>query len=231
MQFVRCILWDRTERSPVAFFSDASPKENATIFGPGRSYLKRSSVSAAEDQDAVEKVLLGDTSAFEGLVRRWQGPLLNLAYRFCRDRSRAEEMAQEAFLRTYRSLDRWRREAAFSTWLFALATNLYCSELRRIPVRTVPLDDIVEPRDPRAIDGGLENEDRDRAVRNAVFALPPKYQETMILFYFHEMDVASTARSLALPEGTVKARLSRGREMLRSKVSQRFAAPQLTKED
>jgi RNA polymerase sigma-70 factor (ECF subfamily) len=186
-------------------------------------------VSAAEDQAAVERVLLGDTSAFEGLVRRWQGPLVNLAYRFCRDRSRAEEMAQEAFLRAYRSLDWWRREAAFSTWLFALATNLYCSELRRIPVRTVSLDDIVEPRDHRTIDGGLENEERDRAVRHAVFALPPKYQETMILFYFHDMDISSTAQSLALPEGTVKARLSRGREMLRSRLSQRFSTRQVRK--
>jgi RNA polymerase sigma-70 factor (ECF subfamily) len=183
-------------------------------------------VGTAEDQAAVEKVLSGDTSAFEGIVRRWQGPLVNLAYRFCRDRGRAEEMAQEVFLRAYRSLDRWRREAAFSTWLFSLATNLYCSELRRVPVRTVSLDDADEPKDHRAIDGGLEEEDRDRAVRQAVFALPPKYREALILFYFHEMDVASTARSLALPEGTVKARLSRGRAMLHSKLSQRLVAPQ-----
>src|SRR6266568_5820395 len=205
-------------------------RENATVRGLGRSYLKRSSVSAAEDQDAVEKVLLGDISAFEGLVRRWQGPLVNLAYRFCRDRGRAEEMAQEAFLRAFRSLNRWRRESLFSTWLFALATNLYCSELRRIPVRTVGLDDIVEPRDSRPIDGGLEDEDRDRAVRRAVFTLPQKYREALILFYFHDMDVPSAARSLALPEGTVKARLSRGREMLRSKLSHRLVAPALRKE-
>ena len=139
-------------------------------------------------------------------------------------------MAQEAFLRAYRSLAQWRREAAFSTWLFALATNLYCSELRRIPVRTVGLDDIVEPRDRRAIDGGLEQEEQDRAVRRAVFALPPKYREVLILFYFHEMDTAATARSLALPEGTVKARLFRGREMLRSKLSKQFGEPLLGKE-
>jgi RNA polymerase sigma-70 factor (ECF subfamily) len=187
-------------------------------------------VSAAEDRAAVEKVLAGDSSAFEALVRRWQGPLVNLAYRFCRDRGRAEEMAQEAFLRAYRSLDQWRREAAFSTWLFALATNLYCSELRRIPIRTVPLDDVTEPRDPRAVDRGLAVEDRDRVVRRAVFALPAKYRQTLILFYFHDMDLASTARSLALPEGTVKARLSRGREMLRRKLSQQQVAPLLRKE-
>lgn len=112
-------------------------------------------MSAAEDQADVERVQAGDISAFEGIVRRWQGPLVNLAHRFCRDRGRAEEMAQEAFLRAYRSLEKWRKEAAFSTWLFALATNLYCSELQRIPPSAVSLDDIAEIRDSRAVHGGL----------------------------------------------------------------------------
>lgn len=187
-------------------------------------------MGADEDQASVEKVLSGDTSAFEGIVHRWQGPLVNLAYRFCGDRGRAEELAQEAFLRAYRSLDRWRREAAFSTWLFALATNLYCSELRRIPVRTVSLDDVAELRDLGDADRGLENEDQNRLVRRAVFALPRKYREALILFYFHDMDIPSAARSLALPQGTVKARLSRGREMLRRKLSQRLVSLQLAKE-
>lgn len=187
-------------------------------------------MSADEDQAAVERVLAGDAAAFEGIVRRWQKPLVNLAYRFCRDRGRAEEMAQEAFLRAYRGLDRWRREAAFSTWLFALATNLYCSELRRIPMRTVPMEEVAEPRDPRAVDGGLEEEDRDRAVRRAVYALPAKYRESLILFYFHEMDLAATSRSLDLPEGTVKARLFRGREMLRRKLTGGAEAPLVRKE-
>jgi RNA polymerase sigma-70 factor (ECF subfamily) len=186
-------------------------------------------MSAAEDQAAVEQVLTGDVSAFEGIVRRWQGPLVNLAYRFCRDRGRAEDMAQEAFLRAYRSLDRWRKEAAFSTWLFALATNLYCSELRRIPARTVALEDVAEPRDSRPVDGGLEDADRDQAVRRAVFALPPKYREALILFYFQDMAIHAAARSLGLPEGTVKARLFRGRELLRSKLSQLSVSPFLRK--
>ena len=184
-------------------------------------------MSASDDQADVERVLAGDVSAFEGIVRRWQGPLINLAYRFCHDRGRAEEMAQEAFLRTYRALGQWRKDAVFSTWMFALATNLYRSELRRIPARTVPLQDIAEPADARASDGGLEDHDRDLAVRRAVFALPPKYREALILFYFHEMDVTRAARSLGLPEGTVKARLSRGREILRGKLPQRLAAPRL----
>src|SRR5271155_3751437 len=173
-------------------------------------------MSASDDQADVERVLAGDVSAFEGIVRRWQGPLINLAYRFCRDRGRAEEMAQEAFLRAYRGLKQWRKEAAFSTWLFALATNFYRSELRHIPVY-VPIDNVREPADPRAQDGGLEAEDRDLAIRRAVSALPEKYREALILFYFHEMDVPAAARSLGVPEGTFKARLFRGREILRGK--------------
>jgi len=185
------------------------------------------STSASDDQTDVERVLAGDISAFEGIVHRWQGPLINLAYRFCHDRGRAEEMAQEAFLRAYRALSQWRKDAVFSTWLFALATNLYRSELRRIPARTVQLEDVSEPSDPRASDGGLEDHDRDLAVRRAVLALPAKYRETLVLFYFHEMDVNTAARSLGLPEGTVKARLSRGREILRGKLPQRLAVPRL----
>jgi len=201
------------------------------VTASGHTIGAESSVSANDDQTDVERVLAGDISAFEGIVRRWQGPLINLAYRFCRDRGRAEEMAQEAFLRAYRALAQWRKDAVFSTWLFALATNLYRSELRRIPARmlslTVSLDDIPEPPDARTSDGGLEDQDRDSAVQRAVLALPAKYREALILFYFHDMDVPTAARSLALHEGTVKARLFRGREILRSKLPQLLAVPRL----
>lgn len=183
-------------------------------------------MNASDDQTDVERVLSGDTSAFENIVRRWQGPLINLAYRFCRDRGRAEEMAQEAFLRAYRALGQWHREAQFSTWLFAVATNLYRTELRRFPANTVSLDEIAEPRDERCHDH-LESKDREEIVRSAVATLPPKYRNALILFYFHEMDVAAAARSLFLPEGTIKARLSRGRAMLHSKLARILSVPEM----
>ena len=177
-------------------------------------------MSASDDQADVEKVLAGNVDAFENIVRRWQNPLVNLAYRFCRDRSRAEDLAQEAFLRAYRALGQWRKDSAFSTWLFALATNLYRSELRRIPAGIVSIDDVSEPGDPRVEDGMMEAQERDRSVRRAVFTLPPKYREALMLFYFHEMDVPAAAQSLGLPEGTLKARLFRGRELLRGKLKE-----------
>ncbi len=175
-------------------------------------------LTASNDHADIERVLAGDTDAFESIVRRWHRPLINLAYGFCRDRGRAEEMAQEAFLRAYRALHQWRKDAAFSTWLFALATNVYRSELRRIPAKTVSIEEAGELPDARAVDGGFEEEDRNRAVRGLVLALPAKYRDTVVLFYFHEMDVSAAARTLRLPEGTVKARLSRAREILRAKL-------------
>jgi RNA polymerase sigma-70 factor (ECF subfamily) len=178
---------------------------------------------AAADRADLARVRAGDVEGFAGIVRRWQSPLINLAYRFCGDRGRAEEMAQEAFLRAYRGLDSYRGDAAFSTWLFALATNLYRSELRRIPQRTIGLDEAPEPSDPVSMIEVHERRDRDLAVRKAVLALPPKYREAMLLFYFHEMDVPAAAQSLGLPEGTVKARLYRGRELLRSKLPRLLA--------
>ena len=188
--------------------------------------------SPARDQDQldVERVLAGDIAAFEGIVHRWQGPMINLAYRFCRDRGRAEDMAQEVFLRAYRGLARWRKDAAFSTWLFALATNHYCTELRRIPAREVWIEDLPEVADSASSIADGERADRDRALRHAVLTLPPKYREALTVFYFQEMDLAAAAQSLAIPQGTLKARLARGRDMLRDKMAPRVPRPFVARE-
>jgi RNA polymerase sigma-70 factor, ECF subfamily len=174
----------------------------------------------SDDEALVARVVAGDAAAFEGIVRRWQSPLVNLAWRFCRDRGRAEEMAQEAFLRAFRNLAQFRGDSAFSTWLFSLATNLYRTEIRRLPATPLSLDEIAEPPDPRiSLSAALEDANRDESVRRAVLALPAKYRDAVLLFYFHEQDVPAAARTLRIPEGTVKARLFRGRELLRSKFS------------
>jgi len=177
--------------------------------------------AARENQDRrdVERVLAGDVEAFGGIVRRWQGPLINLAFRFCRDEGRAEEMAQEAFLRSFRFLDRWRRESAFSTWLFALALNVYRSQMRRIRLQDVRLPDhsgTPDPPDPSRQAGTREAE---AAVRHAVSTLPAKYRDAIVLFYFLDLDGAEAAACLHIPEGSLKARLHRARELLRRRLS------------
>src|ERR1700759_1933285 len=213
------------------FLQGGSKKENATAppilrsysFGRDIGAMDAKLGQAAADRADVARVQAGDVEAFAGIVRRWQSPLVNLAYRFCGDRGGAEEMAQEGFLGAYRGLDGFRGDAAFSTWLFSLATNVYRSELRRIPQRMVALDEAPEPIDPASMIEAHERRDREFSVRRAVLALPPKYREAMLLYYFHEMDVPAAARSLGLPEGTVKARLHRGREILRAKLPRLLA--------
>jgi RNA polymerase sigma-70 factor (ECF subfamily) len=180
---------------------------------------------AKEDEATVDRVLAGDVAAFAGIVHRWQGPLINLAWRFCRDRSRAEDLAQEAFLRAHRNLGQWRRESTFSTWLFALAANVYRTEIRRIPALTLSISEITEPHDPRESTTGFEDADEAENLRRAVLALPARYRDALLLYYFHEQDVAAAAHTLAVPEGTIKARLFRGREMLRAKFARTRTAP------
>lgn len=171
--------------------------------------------TASEDLADVNRVLAGDVRAFEGIVRRWQSPLVNMAWRFCRDRGRAEDLAQEAFLRAWRALPQWRRESSFSTWLFALAANLFRSELKRFPTVTVPLEDSPEPSHGAAQHHALAAQQSSETVRCAVLALPARYREPVIMYYFHEMDLGSAARTMGMPEGTMKARLSRARALLK----------------
>jgi len=206
------------------FFS----QENATRPAKAQSHsLKRLSLtafhpSAAQelDQADVARVLAGDLCAFEGIVRRWQAPMVNLAWRYCRDRGRAEEMAQEAFLRAWRGLAHWRREGSFSTWLFALAANVYRSELKRFPTETLPLEAAPEPASPASQQNELEEQRRNETLRRAVLALPMRYREPVLLYYFHEMDLNAAAATMGLPEGTMKARLSRARALLRQRFPQ-----------
>lgn len=181
------------------------------------------------DREDVRRVRAGDVEAFAGIVARWQRPLVNLAWRYCRDRERAQDLAQEAFLRAFRSLASWRGDSAFSTWLFAIALNVYRSDARRVlPLETSGDDiDVADPFDPAAAREALDLRAR---IRRAVLTLPGRYRDALVVFYFQEMNIGEAARALGVPEGTLKARLSRGRDLLRRRVGA-LVAPAARKED
>ena len=184
----------------------------------------------AEDRACVRRVLGGDPTAFEPIVRRWQKPLLNLAYRYCRDRGRAEELVQEAFLRAYRKLSMYREKAAFSTWLFTVASRLFTSDVRKYTPTWADPDKLSQlPSWTRTIEEFEAREDAE-GVRAAVVRLPDKYRDTVALFYFLDQDIAEVARVLGVAPGTVKARLHRGREMLRRNLTGRIEIRPAAKE-
>jgi RNA polymerase sigma-70 factor (ECF subfamily) len=185
-----------------------------------------------KDQDLadVRRILDGDNSAFENIVRRWQSALTNLAFRFCRDAQIAEEMAQDAFLQIYRQLPKFRGEAAFSTWIFAISLNLYRSSLRRRKLPMESIDTLAELAGGQLPHMQIEQREREDLVRRAVAALPPRYRDAVIVFYFREMNLTETAAILGVPEGTAKAWLHRGRELLRRKFEGSVAVPAMAKE-
>ena len=174
-----------------------------------------------DDQDAAAaaRVIAGHPGAFADIVRRWQHRLVNLAWRFCRHRATAEDMAQEAFLKAYRSLGSFRGESQFSTWLTAVALNTYRSRLHqgrqswlglgRKPVE--PVDTAPGPQN------ALEQGQRAELVRRAVLTLPAHYRDAILMYYFEDRDIAESARVLGIAEGTLKAQLHRARELLRSR--------------
>ena len=127
-------------------------------------------------------------------------------------------MAQEALLRAFRALHTFRGEAAFSTWLTAVAINSYRTALRDREPAGVSLDFVkAAGPEPDAL-AGLQERERDSAVRQSVLKLPARYRDALVLSYFEEMNLTETARVLGIPEGTLKARLHRGRELLRRRL-------------
>ena len=178
----------------------------------------------ADDIDGAEarRVLAGDIEAFSGIVERWQRPLVNLAYRFCRNQAQAEDMAQEAFIRAFRHLDQWRGDAAFSTWLFSLALNVFRTSLRRTPQHEEPSADLATVPAPGSPAQDVADRRAAETVRRAVLTLPRQYREALILFYFMERSLNEAAQCLGVPEGTLKARLHRGRALLKAKLERSF---------
>jgi RNA polymerase sigma-70 factor (ECF subfamily) len=178
-------------------------------------------MTEAEDPDLADRrrVLDGDLNAFTGIVQRWQGRLVTLAWRFCRDRALAEDMAQDAFVKAFRALPTFRGDAAFSTWLTSIALNSYRSAIRAHDPRPTALTLLtLDTGEPGPL-ASLVRQERASLVREMVMTLPPRYREPIVLYYFNEQDLATTAALLGLPEGTVKARLHRGREFLRRRLA------------
>jgi RNA polymerase sigma-70 factor (ECF subfamily) len=178
----------------------------------------------------VRRVLKGEASAFEDIVRRWQGALINLAFRFCRDPQIAEELAQDAFLQIYRQLPKFRGEAAFSTWIFAVSLNLFRSSIRRRKLPMESIDTLAELAGGQLPHLRIEQHEREDLIRRAVAALPRRYRDAVVIYYFREMNLTETAGILGVPEGTAKAWLHRGRELLRRKFDRSVTVPAMAKE-
>jgi RNA polymerase sigma-70 factor (ECF subfamily) len=159
-----------------------------------------------DDREAIEACRQGEREAFDRLVERYQRDVYRLCYRYVNNHQDANDMAQEAFLKAYRALKRFRGDSAFSTWLYRIAVNT-CLNFRA--ARRVPQEELSE----HLADGAtgmaerMQEDERSAQVREAVARLPEKQRATLILKIYHDLTHEEVARVLGASVGTVKANL------------------------
>ncbi|WP_263368637.1 sigma-70 family RNA polymerase sigma factor [Edaphobacter bradus] len=179
----------------------------------------------------IAAILSGEHSLFHELIRPYERSVYLMALSMLKNEADAEDAAQEAFLKAYRNLARFRAEARFSTWLISIVLNEARGRLRRTqPALTDSLDDDREGditpmqlTDWREIPSqAVEREEVCALIRRALLNLPLAYREVFILREIEERNVQETAETLGITAASVKMRLHRARLML-----QKHLAPQL----
>jgi len=182
------------------------------------------------DAEVMLRVAAGDDGAFDYLVEKFRRPMVSFMYRMTRNQGIAEELAQEVFLRVYRSRQTYAASAKFTTWLYRIATNLAVNHARDTkyerPENTVNID---EPDTETGLtvdvaDRSLNAEqvilrrERLAAIRKHVEALPERQQAAVLMHKYQEMDYKQIAEVLNLSESATKSLLFRAYETLREKL-------------
>ncbi|HZA27642.1 MAG TPA: sigma-70 family RNA polymerase sigma factor [Actinomycetota bacterium] len=169
-------------------------------------------------RELLEACRRGDAGAFEELVERTQRHVYTLAYRLVGDRHEAEDVAQEAYLRVFRSLRGFRQEARFETWLYRIVTNAAFTHLRRRGRFGVLLaegqEQAVEEPEVRPVEAAL---DRDE-VKRALQGLTPGPRAVVVLKDVYGLSCQEIADEMGLSESAVKVRLHRARKRLKEVI-------------
>jgi RNA polymerase sigma-70 factor, ECF subfamily len=161
-----------------------------------------------DDRKVIERVLKGDTEAFNILVRQWEKPIYNFIFRMIGDRDEAMDLSQDCFMKAYRELRTLKDRDRFSSWLYRIAHNVCISRIRRDQGKTwVELDP-----DSGSTHSPVENR---LAVEKALQQLPEDQREVVVLKVFQSLKFEEIAAIQNAPVSTVKSRLYMGFEKLR----------------
>jgi RNA polymerase sigma-70 factor (ECF subfamily) len=178
----------------------------------------------SQEKALIERVLAGDTAAFEPLVLPYRGPMLSLAYRIVRDAEDAKEIAQEALLRAFKYLRRCDLERGFRNWLYQILVNAARDHRRRRALEASWRSDGRPPErgpDPGA---GPEESHALRSLRAEILtcldSLSAKEREVFLLRDIEELSVEETARVLGLSQISVRVHLSRARPKIRARMKE-----------
>jgi RNA polymerase sigma-70 factor, ECF subfamily len=177
----------------------------------------------ATDVELVRGALDGSESAFREIVLRYQRPVYGLIVRMVRDPGRAEELAQDTFVKAFRALHTYDVQRKFSAWLLTIAHHVAIDELRKGNLVTQSLDEMTQdgPERRELIDTRsatpaaiAERTELATALRTAIGRLRPEYREVITLRYERDLDYDEIAEITGLPMGTVKSSLHRARKDL-----------------
>lgn len=181
------------------------------------------------DAHLVGRALAGSQAAYRELVRRYQGPVLNLVARIALGRAEAEDLTQEIFVKAFAALDRYDPTRRFSSWLFKIAHNHTLDRLRQSRPPTVSMDTGTDPIEPRATNASpsalVEQARLAAALESALDGLRVEYREAIVLRYQAELSLEEIGDIMAIPEGTVKTYLHRGRKALATEMAARGWGP------
>lgn len=183
---------------------------------------------AISDAECVRKLQRGETDAFETLIRRHQKTIFNLVYRMLGDYDEAAEISQEAFLSAYRAIGNFRGEANFSTWLYRIALNHATTRRKSLNThqqRSVPIENTEPASDPHPGPAeSMEKKEIRQHVQQALNRLDPEDAAVILLRDLQDVPYEEVARVLEIPIGTVKSRLHRARQALKSELTSYFYA-------
>jgi RNA polymerase sigma-70 factor (ECF subfamily) len=203
--------------------------------GPRQAGVLQPVMAGAEgytDAEVMLRVKAGDQSAFDFLVQKYRRPLVGFMYRMARNAAAAEDLAQEVFLRVYRSRQSYEASAKFTTWLYRIATNLAVNHVRDTrkerPEVTVSLDEPDEETGTTmdVADGTITAEEalvrRERmlAIRSRVEGLPERQRLAVIMHKYQQMDYKQISDVLKLSESATKSLLFRAYETLRDQLKE-----------
>jgi RNA polymerase sigma-70 factor (ECF subfamily) len=184
----------------------------------------------ASDAAIMLRVAAGDEAGFNYLVEKYHRAMIHFLFRMVRNQAIAEELAQEVFLRVYRSRESYRAEAKFTTWLYRIATNLAVNQARDTrherAAQTIYLDapdeetgskpDVAD--DEPSVEQRLMRDERMAAIRTHVMALPERQRMAVVMHKYQGMDYRQIGEVLKLSESATKSLLFRAYQTLRDKL-------------
>ncbi len=199
-------------------------QQGASVHTPGVDW------SQLSDAEIMLRVREGDDSGFSILIEKYRKQMVHFMFRMARNQAVAEELAQEVFLRVYRSRQTYRAEAKFSTWLYRIATNLGVNHARDTKYERTAQNVYLDQPDPEtgtspdvadsslSVEQELVREERMRAIRKHVMALPERQRSAVLMHKYQEMDYKEIGQVLKLSESATKSLLFRAYQTLRENL-------------